>query len=188
MKKWLCPREKIFQWEKIFKIDIFVLKYVLNHSKSIPTKKKFSKNFRFFGHQFFEKMAKSQKKKFSMGKIFKIVIFVLKHVLSYSKSILTKKKFFEKFSIFWSPIFRKNGYVPEKNFQREKIFKIDIFVLKHVLDHSTSIPKKNFFFENFRFFSHQFFEKKNGYVPEKNSTGKNFQNRYFRSKTRFGPF
>ena len=46
-KKWLCPREKFFQWEKIFKIDIFVLKYVLNHSKSIPTKKFFSKIFDF---------------------------------------------------------------------------------------------------------------------------------------------
>ena len=73
--RWLTFRkngfvpEKIFQWEKIFKIDIFVLKYVLNHSKSISTKKIFSKNFRFFGHQFFEKMAKSQKKIFN-GKNF----------------------------------------------------------------------------------------------------------------------
>ena len=37
---------KKFQWGKIFKIDIFVLKHVLDHSKSIPTKKNFSKNFR----------------------------------------------------------------------------------------------------------------------------------------------
>ena len=36
-EKWLCPREKNFEWEKIFKIDIFVLKYVLNHYKLIPT-------------------------------------------------------------------------------------------------------------------------------------------------------
>ena len=85
--------------EKIFKIDIFVLKHVLHHSKSIPTKKIFSKKFRFFGHEFFE----------------------------------------------------KNGYVPEKNFQREKIFKIDIFVLKHVLDHSKSILTKKIF-ENFSIF------------------------------------
>ena len=42
--------QKKFQREKIFKIDIFVLKHVLDHSKSIPTKKNFSKNFRFFGH------------------------------------------------------------------------------------------------------------------------------------------
>ena len=62
-KKWLSQK-KNFQWKKIFKIDIFVLKYVLNHSKSIPTKKMFSKNFRFFGQKFFEKMAKSQKKIF----------------------------------------------------------------------------------------------------------------------------
>ena len=61
--------EKNFQWEKIFKIDIFVLEYVLNNYKSIPTEKKISKNFRFFGQNFFEKMAKSQKK-FAMGKNF----------------------------------------------------------------------------------------------------------------------
>ena len=36
-------RTKNFQWEKIFKIDIFVLKHVLDHSKSILTKKKFEK-------------------------------------------------------------------------------------------------------------------------------------------------
>ena len=54
--RWLTFRkngyvsEKNFQWEKIFKIDIFVLKYVLNHSKSIPTKKFFRKFFDFLGH------------------------------------------------------------------------------------------------------------------------------------------
>ena len=89
--------------------------------------------------------------------------------------------------MFGSPIFRKNGYVPEKNFQQEKIFKIDIFVLKHVLNHSKSIPKKNFF-EKFSIFGSPIF-RKNGYFPEKKfSTGRNFQNRYFRFKTRFGPF
>ena len=39
-------------WEKIFKIEIFVLKYVLDHSKSIPMKKNFSKILRFFGDFF----------------------------------------------------------------------------------------------------------------------------------------
>ena len=95
----------------------------------------------------------SEKKNFQREIIFKIDIFVLKHVLDHSKSIPTKKIFFEKFSIFWSPIFRKNGYVPEKNFQREKIFKIDIFVLKHVLDHSKSIPTKKIFRKIFDFWA-----------------------------------
>ena len=149
-------QKKNFQWEKIFKIDIFVLKHVLDHSKSIPTKKNFSKNFRFFGHQFFEKTAMSQKKNFQREKIFKIDIFVLKHVLDHSKSIPTKK-IFSKNLRFLVTNFSKNGYVPEKNFQREKIFKIEIFILKYALNHSESIPtKKNFrkFFENFRFFGH----------------------------------
>ena len=80
-----------------------------------------------------------------MGKNFENRYFRFKTRLDHSKSILSKKNFFEKFSIFWQSIFRKNGYVPEKNFQREKIFKIDIFVLKHVLDHSKSIPTKKVF-------------------------------------------
>ena len=41
--------KKNFQWEKNFKIEIYVLKHVLDHSKSIPTIKFFSKIFRFFG-------------------------------------------------------------------------------------------------------------------------------------------
>ena len=41
---------KNFQWEKIFQIPYFsVLKHVLDHSKSISTKKN-SEFFRFFGH------------------------------------------------------------------------------------------------------------------------------------------
>ena len=76
-------RKKKFKWGKNFQIDIFVLKYVLNNSESVGTKKFFSKNFQFFGknfqffgHQFFEKMAKSQKKNFN-GKYF------LKSMLSF---------------------------------------------------------------------------------------------------------
>ena len=45
-KKRLCPR-KNFQCGEIFKIDIFVLKYVLEHSKSIPTKSIFREIFDF---------------------------------------------------------------------------------------------------------------------------------------------
>ena len=47
-EKMAMSQRKIFSMGKIFKFDIFVLKYVLNHSKSISTKKIFSKNFRFF--------------------------------------------------------------------------------------------------------------------------------------------
>ena len=121
--------------ENIFKVDIFVLKHVLDHSKSIPTKKNFSKNFRFFGHHFFE----------------------------------------------------KNGYVPEKNFQREKIFEIDIFVLRHVLDHSKSIPNKKFFSKIFRLFGPQFFEK-TAMSQKKFFNGKKFSKSIFSFKTRLGPF
>ena len=66
--------QKKISMGKIFKIDIIVLKYVLNHSKSISTKKIFFEKFSFFGHQFFEKMAKSQKKNFN-GKKFSKSIF-----------------------------------------------------------------------------------------------------------------
>ena len=54
---------------------------------------------------------------------------------------------------FWS----KNGRVPEKNFQRGKIFEIDLIGLEYVLRHSESILKmakkiKNLV-ENFHFWS-----------------------------------
>ena len=61
-------------------------------------------------------------KKISIGKIFKIDIFVLKHVLDHSKWIPTKK-IFSKFFDFWVTNFSKNDYVPDKNFQREKFSK-----------------------------------------------------------------
>ena len=35
------------QWEKIFEFEIFVLRYVLDHSESIPTKT-IEKNFKIF--------------------------------------------------------------------------------------------------------------------------------------------
>ena len=38
-EKTAMSQRKIFSMGKIFKFDIFVLKYILNHSKSIPTKK-----------------------------------------------------------------------------------------------------------------------------------------------------
>ena len=104
--KTAMSQKKFFQREKIFKIDIFVLNHVLNHSKSIPTKKNFSKIFRFFGHQFFEKKtAMSQKKCFQREEIFKIEIFILKYVFNHSESIPNKKMFsknFENFRFFWS--------------------------------------------------------------------------------------
>ena len=85
------------------------------------------------------------------------------------------------------PLFEKTAMSLKRNFQWEKIFKIDIFVLKHVLDHSKSIPTKKIFSKNFRFFGHQFFEK-TAMSQKKIFNGKNFQNRYFRLKTRFGLF
>ena len=99
--------QKKFSTGKFLKIYIFVLEHVLDHSKSIPTKKNFSKNFRFFVPNFSKKRL-CPKKNFQREKIFKIDIFVLKYVFDHSKSIPTEK-IFESFSIFWSPIFRKNG-------------------------------------------------------------------------------
>ena len=49
----------------------------------------------------FSKKRLCPRKKFLMVKIFRIDIFILKYGLDHSKSISTKK-FFEKFSIFWS--------------------------------------------------------------------------------------
>ena len=88
-----------FKGKKIFKIDIFVLKHVLDHSKSIPTKKNFRNFFWLFGLKFFEKTAMSQKKIFQGEKIFKLEIFILKYVLNHSESIPTKK-IFENFPFF----------------------------------------------------------------------------------------
>ena len=73
-EKWLCPTEKIFQLEKIFKFNIFVLKYVLNHSKSIPTKKNFRKIFDFLVTNFSKKRLCPRKKNFN-GKKFSKSIF-----------------------------------------------------------------------------------------------------------------
>ena len=41
---------------------------------------------------------------------------------------------------------------PNKKNQWETIFKHDIFVLKHGLDHAKSITAENFFFEKFSIF------------------------------------
>ena len=113
-------QKKIFQREKIFEIDIFVLKHVLDHSISIPIKKFFSKNFRFFGHQFFEKTAMSQKKIFQREKIFKIDIFVLKHILDHSKSIPTKNFFSKNFRFFGHQFFEKTVMSLKKIFNGKK--------------------------------------------------------------------
>ena len=68
-EKTAMSQKKIFQWEKIFKIDIFVLKHVLNHSKSIPTKKNFRKFFDFLVYNFSKKRLCPRKKIFN-GKKF----------------------------------------------------------------------------------------------------------------------
>ena len=55
-----------------------------------------------------------------------------------------QKMFFEKILIFWSPIFRKNGYVTEKKFNGKNfqnryfcfdIFDTNIFKLEFQLSH-----------------------------------------------------
>ena len=101
-----------------FEIEIFVLKYILDHSESIPTKKfdqKFLPSiFSTCGLIFRKNGYVSQN-----GIFFQVEIFVLKYVLDHFESILTKKNFRPKFFVFaifstCDPIFEKNGYVKSK--------------------------------------------------------------------------
>ena len=93
----------------------------MNYSESIPTKKFFSKNFRFFGQNFFEKMAKSQKKIFN-GKKFS------KSILSFWNTFWTilnrfrPKKFFRKFFDFLVTNFSKKRLCPRKKNSTGKNF------------------------------------------------------------------
>ena len=78
------------------------------------------------------------------------------------------------------PFSSKNGRVPEKNFQQEKIFEIDFFGLKYVLKHSESILKKKFQKFWSKIFTMWPFWSKNGRVPEKNfQRGKFFEIDFF---------
>ena len=122
---------------------------------------------------------------------FEIEIFVLKYVLDHSETISTKKIFRPKIFVFdifltCDPSFWKNGYLKS---WWEKIFEIEIFVLKYVLVHSESIPTKKILTKIF-FLCHFFdlwlhFSKK--WLCQV-IMGKNFRNRDFRFKMRCGPF
>ena len=96
-------QEKTCTREKIFDCEIFVLKYVSNHSKSVPTKTFFRRKNFFWVCLFFAfwailaKKRQSPRKKFYKGKIFDFEIFGLKYVLKHSESIPTKKIFRQKF-------------------------------------------------------------------------------------------
>ena len=63
------PKKKILQGKKFFEIDIFVLKHVLEHSKSILTEKNFENFFDSFGHFW--------------PKNFKVKVDALPHLLTY---------------------------------------------------------------------------------------------------------
>ena len=119
------------QWEKIFEIEIFVSKYVLDHSESIPTKKIFStKNFCLCHFLTCDPIFRKKGCQVTMGKIFEFEIFVLKYVLDHSESILKKKFFFDQKFLsltFFDPKMAKNrGFL--KIFGRKKFFFKKIFV------------------------------------------------------------
>ena len=96
--------EKYLTQEKCFDFQIFGLKYVSNHSESIPTKKKFSTKIFYLCHFFTilailaEKRLSPTKKKLH-GKNFDFEIFVLKNVSNHSDSIPTKKIFDQNFCL-----------------------------------------------------------------------------------------
>ena len=79
---------------EFFEIVIFILKYILNHSKSIPIGEKLSKQF--LSLPIFRSMAPifRNKKRLSPernhnGKIIEIVIFTIKYVFDHSELIPT---------------------------------------------------------------------------------------------------
>ena len=119
-KKWLSHKKN--SMGKIFKIDIFVLKYVLNHSKSIPTKKNFRKIFDFLVTNFSKKWL-CLRKKFQWKKIFKIDIIVLKYVLNHSKSIPTKKNFRKIFDFLVTNFSKKTAMSQKKIFNGKNFSK-----------------------------------------------------------------
>ena len=98
----------------------------------------------------------SQRKKFLMGKIFEIDIFVLKHVLDHYKSILTKKIFFEKFSIFFGHFSSFFGPKHRKFFENFFLVGTDLEWSKTRFKAKISIlkifPVENFFWDIAVFF------------------------------------
>ena len=93
-----------------------ILQYNSNKNGCTRHLKLCQKSFSELDGSFFEKMAMSRRKKFSMGKNFQNRYFRFKIRFEPFLIDSDQKKFFENFSIFWSSIFRKNGYVPEKKF------------------------------------------------------------------------
>ena len=103
-KKRLYPQRKVIM-RKNFEIEIFIIKCVLDHSKSIPTKKYFrpkffvSAIFSTYEPQSFEKWL-CPLRNVIMGKNFEIQIFILKFILDHSESIPIKNFCRPKFFVF----------------------------------------------------------------------------------------
>ena len=131
---------------KNFEIEIFVSKYVLGHFESSPIKKVFRPK-KFLSLPFFRsmppifrKMAMSPKKS-QNGKKFRNRDFHSKIRFgpfwndSDLKKFLAKKFVIAIFSTF-NPHFSKKWLCPLRKVITGIFFKIEIFVLKYVLDHS----------------------------------------------------
>ena len=95
------PR-KNFTREKIFDFEIFVLKYVSNHSESIPTKKNFFRpkflDFVIFSlfWPLWQKTTESKQKNYT-GKFFEFQVVRFKIRLERSESIPTKENLYQNF-------------------------------------------------------------------------------------------
>ena len=135
--------------------EIFVLKYVSNYSESIPTKKIFSTKIFWLCHFFTILVILAEKrlsptKKILHGKNFRFRDFRFKIRFKPFWIDSDQKIFFDQnflplsFFRYFGHFGRKTTKSDEKNFTREKIFDLQIFVLKYVLKHSETIPAKKF--------------------------------------------
>ena len=131
-----------------FDTEIFVWKYVLRHSKRIPTKDIFS-SYNSLSLPFFpifgQKIIKS-KKNFCFGKRKDFEIFVFRFVLKYSWWIATKKP------SIWQQFLFKYDKVPDETFDGNffRLFDILLSRIRNTLNRFCPKNWLNFFdFDNF---------------------------------------
>ena len=177
MRRRVCEGLSKIYTGKNFDFEIFVLKYVSNHSESILTKKIFSTKIFGLSHfftilGFLAEKRLSPRKKFYKGRNFDFEIIGLKYVLQHSESIPTKK--FDQnfltlsFCHYFGHFGRKTTEPKEKStwpfftilakwtLSKKKIcngkeFQFRDFRFKYVSNHSESIPTKKFSTKIFHF-------------------------------------
>ena len=137
-----------------FFVVIWPISPIFLKNRFVPKKNFNGKKFRpkkisIFWSPIFWKKRLCPWKKFN-GKKFSKSIFSFHNTFWTVLNRFRPKTFFRKIFDFLSPIFWKTP-MSLKKFSTGKIFKIDIFDLKHVLNHSKSIPTKKIF-EKFSIF------------------------------------